>query len=152
MASGDVVLQRDSESDDGTPGTLVVKATNWNCNTLELPWRDNIQGRSRIPAGTYPARLMWSLHFLRDLYHLLDVPEREAVEMHNGTWAGALDAGKHSDVKGCILQGFGYSRMDPWPLQLGIMNSRITVDSFIKHMQGKPFDLEIRDVQNALAG
>lgn len=152
MAKSNVILQRDIETDDGTPGTWVVKDTAWNCNTLELPWRDNQPKLSRIPPGIYPARLMWSKHFMRDLYHLLDVPDREAIEVHNGTWAGDKTKGLATDVLGCILQGLGYQRIDPHPLQLAIVNSRITVDSFIKHMDGKPFDLEIRDVQNAHAG
>jgi hypothetical protein len=148
----DVILQRAQDSDDGTPGTWTHTASGWNCNTLELPDRANAEGKSRILAGIYPARLMWSQHFMRDLYHLLDVPDREAIEVHNGDWAGDVDKGKFSNVHGCILQGHGYSKINPYPDQLAIINSLLAVDQWIKFMDGKPFDLEIRDVQNSDAG
>lgn len=141
----DVILQRGTSSDDGTPGRWTVQSDGWACDTLELPDRGNAIGLSRIDSGTYNLDLLWSDHFHRLLYHVMDVPGRAAIEVHPGNWAGDVAKGKFSQVHGCALQGKGYAKISPHLDQLAILHSLVTVDAFILRMDGKPFTLEILD-------
>lgn len=90
--------------------------------------------------------MQYSPHFSRFLYHILNVPGHDALEVHAGNWAGDVNKGKFSDVRGCILQGHGYAKIAPYPQQLAIINSRLAVDQWIKFMDSKDFTLEILDV------
>lgn len=66
--------------------------------TLELPWRNNENGRSCVPAGfTYRAHLLWSNAWKRDLYELIDVPGRSEVKIHPVNYVDGL--------RGCIALG-----------------------------------------------
>lgn len=51
----------------------------------------------RIPAGTYPGRMVWSNRFQRVTPHVYDVPGFTDIEMHNGNFPG--------DTRGCTLVG-----------------------------------------------
>lgn len=148
----DVLLQRGDESSHGTKGTVLIFALNWHCDSLELPERGNMPGLSRIPVGIYTVKMMPSDHFKRDIYHVLDVPGRSAIEIHPGNYAGDPAMGLISHVKGCALLGRGYGWMQPYPLQLAILNSRPTVADFEKQMGGRDFTLEIKAAQNSPAG
>lgn len=48
-----------------------------------------------IPAGTYVLKLLPSHRFARSTPHILDVPDRTAIEVHGGN--------KAEDSEGCIL-------------------------------------------------
>ena len=66
-------------------------------DTMELPWRDNQENISCIPAGIYPVEMLMSPHFGRMLPHILNVPDRTDVMMHNGSFP--------QDTNGCVLVG-----------------------------------------------
>ena len=72
-------------------------------STWELPWRNNLNDISRIPAGVYKARtrtdgdLGWRIE-------LDPVPKRDFVELHLGNYP--------KNSIGCILLGTGRSSSD----------------------------------------
>ena len=110
------ILRENIENDDeGTPGiaTLPDHPEHSGWHSLELPWRDNQQGKSCIPVGTYTATLYDSPHFGRKVYLLQDVPGRSAVEIHPANWAGDVDKGWYSDLRGCMALGKGTGIMVP---------------------------------------
>jgi hypothetical protein len=66
------------------------------CYTLELGWRENKQGVSSIPAGTYGALLRYD-HSDHWRMELTNVPGRSHIQIHIGNTP--------SDTQGCILVG-----------------------------------------------
>lgn len=81
--------------DESTIGRLTVDGKVVG-RTLELPWRNNEPGISRIPAGTYSANMRtdgkrgWRLQ-------LKDVKDRKWVQIHIGNY--------QRQIEGCILVG-----------------------------------------------
>jgi Family of unknown function (DUF5675) len=72
---------------------------------LERPWRRNASDdpatpaneSSCIPSGHYRLALLYSEHFKRMLWHVLDVPNRAGIEIH--------PANRASQLKGCGAPG-----------------------------------------------
>jgi hypothetical protein len=64
--------------------------------SLELPWNENHQFISRIPAGTYSTILRYD-HTDAWRLELTGVPGHEHIQIHMGNWP--------SDSTGCILIG-----------------------------------------------
>ncbi|WP_073180663.1 DUF5675 family protein [Cruoricaptor ignavus] len=64
----------------GTNGTLYLSAEEI-CKTIELPWRDNMRGKSCIPEGSYRLKKRYTE---KRGYHLLvsDVPGRALILFH----------------------------------------------------------------------
>ena len=128
-----VVLQRVTPQSQSMNGTFGV----WlNDNkplfvTLELPWRDNQKDISCIPSGTYHTTKVFSNHFQRYVYTLMNVPNRDAVEIHIGNTV--------KDIRGCVVLGMNYSMTD-----YAIVNSTIAFNSFMSIMPSE-FDLIILD-------
>lgn len=88
-------ISRFNQNDKRTLGTLcdgeeVIGVT------LELPWKDNQSEISRIPDGTYEV-IPYSSVKWPETFHILDVPGREAILMHWGSFV--------RNTKGCILVG-----------------------------------------------
>lgn len=131
-------LQRETGDDEGTPGVLVAAGLAWN--TLELPWRDNRRKLSRIPPGVYRCALVQSPRFGR-VYHVRDVPGRDAVLIHAGNVAGAIPKYR-THVQGCILLGEQRGRIDG---QRAVLVSRPAVRRFLAALKGEPFELEVLD-------
>lgn len=67
------------------------------CFALERPWLDNQHGISCIPAGTYLVRRRWSPKHQANVWGLIDVPNRDDIEIHP-----ANDA---RELEGCIAPG-----------------------------------------------
>lgn len=88
---------------DATIGKLVLP--DYECYTLERPWRNNEPKISCVPQGTYPMVLEHSAKFQRPLWELKDVPGRSEVKLHA--------ANRASELEGCIAPG----------VHLGIMQS-----------------------------
>lgn len=90
-----LTLKRETLS-PATLGTLSIDGVK-ECDTLELPWRDNKPGISCIPAGRY--RVTWtpSLNFERHTLRLQDVPGRSGILIHSANFQGQL--------RGCIAPG-----------------------------------------------
>lgn len=70
------------------------------CHTFELPWRDNVQEVSCVPAGTYDLKMVNSAKF-GPSYEVKDVDGRLHILIHKGNTV--------DDTWGCILpcQSFG---------------------------------------------
>lgn len=96
-----VVIQRHSESAQGTTGELTVEGKTWT--TLELPWRGNKPYISRIPAGDYPGERYESRRFGYSL-GIRDVEGRSSILIHTGNFAGAAPDWQ-TDSYGCVLLG-----------------------------------------------
>ncbi len=97
----DLSLQRDSTSNEGTTGKLAVNGV-FLCYTLELYLGDGGVGCA-IPEGRYPVVLAWSPHFQERLAHVLNVPGRSDILIHDGN--------TEKDTAGCILVGL--ERLEP---------------------------------------
>ena len=123
-------LIREPYKPDATLGTLATPFGNYF--TLERPWLDNARGISCIPEGTYECRKRWSPSFKRNLYGLLDVPERGDILIHNGSWV--------TNSLGCILIGKTTFVADG---RRGIGLSRLATQEFIDRMNFEPFTLSI---------
>jgi hypothetical protein len=63
---------------------------NLQCLIIENPLK-------KIPAGVYPIALIYSPRFQRVNPHIMDVPGREAIEIHTGTY--------YADSEGCLITG-----------------------------------------------
>ena len=134
----DVIIARGKSDDQGTFGRLVVQSTGWGCITLELPWLDNIKKRSCIPDGDYQVA-PWVSRKFGHVFHILDVPDRADVLIHNGNWAGRIPEYK-THVQGCILLGRVRGTLAS---QNAVLVSRPTVRVFVEQMGRKPFNLRI---------
>lgn len=100
----DFTVTRIFEDDHCTLGAITwpgMERTPLAC--LELPWRDNAIGVSRIPAGEYPFITWHSPTFKRPVLRLDDdaVAPRSAILFHPGNWP--------SQIRGCFCPGFQYA-------------------------------------------
>ena len=79
----------------------------YRCKSIELPYNGNRKNVSCIPEGEY-----WVIRHKRDdgteVFLLLDVPGREAIEIHIGNYV----AGGKIDTRGCILPGNYFSDLN----------------------------------------
>ena len=132
-----VTLCRLSRSDQGTEGILL--AGNFNCNTLELPWRDNVRRLSCIPPGEYDVEIRNSNKYGR-VYWVRKVPERTYILIHSGNFAGDETKGFKTHVMGCILLG---QKMGFLGGQRAVLNSRITVRRFMDELDYNAFKLSV---------
>ena len=134
-----VTLVRTSAGDEGTFGMLMVDG-GLTLHTLELPWRENLSGKSCVPPGTYVARWLESpKHGM--CYHLVDVPGRSQVEIHSANWAGDVDKGFKCQLLGCIALGESVGVLEG---QQAVLSSKDAVDAFNKEMAGDTFSLVIQ--------
>lgn len=137
MAERIVNLCRLRRSDQGTQGMLLFE--DFNCHTLELPWRDNQRSISCIPAGEYNCKIRQSPRF-GTTYHVKEVPGRSYILIHSGNWAGDIHKGYKSHVNGCILLG----KKAGWLAgQRAVLSSRITIRRFMEFMNYEPFTLKV---------
>lgn len=134
----DVYIMRFRTSDQGTEGILIT-SDGFECKTLELPWRDNIQTFSCVPSGEYIVKIRVSPRFGKT-YWVTNVPNRSYILIHQGNYAGRKDKGLKTSVAGCILLGRIHGFLGG---QRAILNSRISVRAFMNHMNHQEFHLKI---------
>jgi Family of unknown function (DUF5675) len=79
-----------------TLGEMLVGGAHF-CWTLELPWLNNLPGKSCIPVGQYQVILSLSTRFAREMPRLIGVPARLGILIHPGN--------TEHDTEGCILLG-----------------------------------------------
>lgn len=95
-----LLLERIDDSGVQTIGRMFVldneDMSEYDCHTLELPWRDNKNSISCIPEGEYQVVKRTSPKFGRH-FHILGVPGRSYILIHQGNY--------HSDIRGCVLVG-----------------------------------------------
>ncbi len=132
-------LCRLKRSDQGTRGMLFFDE--YNCQTLELPWRDNESNISCIPAGEYKVEIRISPKY-GQVYWVTKVPNRTFILIHSGNWAGDRSKGYKTHVNGCILLG---QRRGLLIGQWAVLNSRITIKRFMARMALQPFTLKIHE-------
>lgn len=132
-----VNLCRTRRSNQGTEGMILFE--DFNCFTLELPWRDNLRNISCIPPGEYLTETRQSGKFGLN-YHVKEVPGRNYILIHSGNWAGDSTKGYKTHVNGCILLG----QKKGWLAgQRAVLNSRITIRKFMDYMEYQPFQLKV---------
>ena len=130
-----LLLLRDTFTDESTIGELFVDGERF-CDTLELPYRDNLRSISCIPVGQYKVRMRYPRESATRYYlHLLveDVKDRSYILFHRGNTA--------KDTKGCILVGQG-SQQDI------VYNSTLAMDLLMKeiiHLGGENINLIIKN-------
>jgi RHS repeat-associated protein len=91
-----ILIQRGPETSKSTPGSYSTSGVTASGRTLELPGRENLPFKSRIPAGTYKATRHNSPS-LGSVLKLHEVPGRSDILLHPGNTP--------DDTKGCILPG-----------------------------------------------
>ena len=133
-------LIRISMSDQGTKGLLLIN-NKFFCYTLELPWDNNIQNYSCIPPGTYKLK-KHKFRGRRKCYHLLNVPNRSWVLIHNSNLAGDVRKGYKSNVEGCILVGKYFGKLYD---QDAVLCSIPTLRRLIEVTQWKAKEIGILD-------
>jgi len=131
-----LTIQRGPSRPEGTFGTATLDdGDGTSYDSIELPWRDNLQGKSSIQIGTYHAVLVMSPHFGYKVYQLQGVPGRTFIEIHPGNWGGDVDAGLYSDLMGCIALGFGTGLLQPpdsdFAPQKAVLRSRAAFADFM---------------------
>lgn len=130
-------LNRTYSSDQGTLGFL--RADDFSCIILELPWRDNQRNISCIPDGEYKCSYIKSNRF-GYCYWVQNVPDRSGILFHAGNVAGDRDKGYRTDSLGCLLVG-SYSG-NLWG-QTAVLGSRKAKNKFLEYFQGDPFILTV---------
>ncbi|RKD96790.1 DUF5675 family protein [Marinifilum flexuosum] len=132
-------LHRFEKTDQGTIGIWACPALGFSCFALELPWRDNKQGLSCIPPGTYTVVPRWSRKYGYH-YHVTGVKGRMLILIHPLNFAGDKTKGYKTHSAGCI----GLGQKHGWLAgQRAILNSRVTVNKFRNLMNNQPFKLTI---------
>ena len=134
-----VEIFRLRRSNQGTEGLLVSE--DFNCRTLELPWRENRRQISCIPAGIYDVEMRLSNKYGR-IYWVRKVPDRTYILIHSGNYAGDKSKGFKSHVMGCILLGKKSGYLGG---QVAVLNSRIMVRSFMEELEYESFKLRIQE-------
>lgn len=91
----ELTIQRQLSSKVCTMGYLVADGEVL-CYTLELPWADNLNNISCVPAGRYAGILRYDKSDKWRI-QLENVPNRTGVQIHIGNYT--------SEIKGCVLVG-----------------------------------------------
>ena len=115
----------------GTLGKL--EAEGFSCVTMEPPWVDNLPNVSCIPVGEYPCRWHKSPRY-GWVYAVLEVPGRTNILIHPGNVS--------THTRGCVLLGKRFGELAGKP---AVLVSRATVRRHARHLETKPFTLEVRD-------
>lgn len=135
-----LILERKLTSDQGTFGRL--SSPGLSLYTAELPWRDNLQNISCIPAGTYKCVPHQSTKY-KGSFRLLAVPGRDFILIHHGNWAGDKVKGLRSDSDGCILVGTDAGEIFE---QQAVKNSGEAMRMLADWAGGQGFTLTVRDI------
>ena len=143
-------LLRNPSTDDGTFGTILLDDhSSWS--TGELPWRDNKNGLSCIPTGTYTCSWINSPKH-GPCYQVTNVPSRSMVEIHSANFMGDTTLGKTSQLLGCIALGKNTGKLAPidgGPSQTAVLQSKVAIAEFEANLNAEEFTLTILSVNNA---
>ena len=125
-----VILQRGNKGHAETLGMITVEGiTHKPIFTLELPWRDNKQNVSCIPAGHYTVIPRTSPKYGKH-YHVREVDGRGYILLHKGNFP--------RNTKGCVLLGMSSAKGCVW-------SSRKAMNYFKNLLNYEKFSLEVRD-------
>ena len=136
-----VRLLRTSSGQQGTFGVLV--ADDFECCSLELPWRNNQVNISCIPPGRYEAQFIVSSTY-GPSYWLRGVPSRTEILIHSGNLAGDEQYGWKTHSAGCVLVG---ERKGVLGDQNAVLLSRKALRGFIDGaMDREDFNLDVEEM------
>jgi hypothetical protein len=135
-----VRIERQDHGDEGTFGVLTVD--DLKLFTGELPWRDNKEGISCIPAGFYICVFTMSQKFGRKLYLVEGMHRREGIRIHPANLMGDRAKGFKAEMNGCIALGKNLGILHQ---QKAVLLSVAAMDEFENYMKGESFNLEIVD-------
>lgn len=137
----DLFVVRGPSEDTGTPGVLSVPEVSYTCDTLELPWLNNIGHESCVVADTYKCWLWFSPHLQRMVLRLEDKNGRTDCLVHNANFAGNVKKGLYTQLLGCTAPGSGYGQLtkpDGSGTQYGIKNSKVTLSALLEAIGNGP--------------
>lgn len=133
-----IILIRTESTDQGTFGK--IRIGNEYFQTLELPWRDNQNNISCIPAGIYTCKMTLSSRFKKRMYLVDGVNKRTGIRIHSANLAGDKSLGYKSQLSGCIALGEKIGFIEK---QRAILLSTTAIRKFEIIMNGQDFVLEI---------
>ncbi|MFA6400868.1 MAG: DUF5675 family protein [Salinivirgaceae bacterium] len=136
-----VFSNRYESTDHGTFSTWNVPELGFSSFCLELPWRQNQNSISCIPAGTYWVKIRYSQKYGL-IFHVTDVHGRSYILIHPGNYAGDVSKGFLTHSKGCLLLGKQRGLIGK---QKAVLNSRITVRKFMSLLENNEFKLIITE-------
>lgn len=137
-----VLLLRFANQDTGSEGTIFFKGH--SLLTLELPWRNNIAGKSCIPEGIFWAT-RWKSPTKGWCYRIHGAPNRDYILIHSANFAGDSTKGFRSDLLGCIALG---QQRATYQGQRGLFISRPAVRFFNSTMDKQDFILEVKNAES----
>lgn len=131
-------LLRNPTTDEGTFGVILLD-NNITFSTGELPWRNNKNGVSCIPVGTYIAYWFNSPKH-GWCYQLKNVPKRSMVQIHSANYMADKTLGKLSELEGCIALGKSIGVLNG---QTAVLSSKQAIAEFNAIMNKEDFELTI---------
>lgn len=142
-----VYLIRCLTGDSGTFGKMIIPDQKVSYHSLELPWRDNQQGISCIPEGSYLCTRRKSPKF-GWTYILNGVPGRSYILIHSANFGGDVSKGYKSHLRGCITLGLKkmYMKLGEGSKigrQRAVGLSKTAIKDFEKTLDCKPFRLHV---------
>lgn len=133
-----ILIERYSFEDKQTLGKLYVLEEGYrvifNCDTLELPWKDNKKNVSHIKAGKYKGRKRRS-NAHKEHIHILGTENRSFILIHSGNY--------YNQIEGCILVGDDLADLNKDGI-LDVTNSRSTLDKILEYFsETEEIEIEI---------
>jgi hypothetical protein len=122
----DLLLKRVDHREWGTYGVLIGPDGPFIV-TLELPWRDNAQRVSAIPAGVYVCQRVQSPRF-GNTFEVTGVPNRSKILFHGGN--------STEDTLGCILTGTTFDPVGGMNGKNGVTGSKMAWDELMDMQRG----------------
>jgi len=126
-----VIILRGESTLEGTFGKLIVDQL--QLFTLELPWNNDENNISCIPAGFYNCQYTLSPRLHKYTYEIFGDSKRTGIRMHSANFS--------SQLLGCIALGEKLGIMDGKKV---LLISRPAVTKFEQYMKRKPFQMEVR--------
>ena len=98
--SKSLLIERLDYGEKQTIGRMVVLDGNehslYDCQSLELPWKNNKRSISCVPEGEYEVVKRVSSKY-GEHFHVTNVYDRSYILIHKGNY--------YTDIRGCILVG-----------------------------------------------
>jgi len=135
----DAKLTRFDSNEQGTYGKLSILGKSFF--TLELPWLDNMPGKSSIPEGTYTVKWTLSPRLKKYTYEITNVANRSGIRLHGGNLAGTTPC-YISHSLGCPLIGYKLGTIKG---QRAILDSRRAVADFERLANKQTILLEVKN-------
>ena len=98
-------LTRDKESTPYGQFGILETDSGLRLHTGELGYHGNQSDISCILPGTYKVTWTWSEKHKSNLYHLMNVPGRNNIEIHSANFMGDKEQGYASQLLGCVAPG-----------------------------------------------